>query len=164
MTAPDPSSAGTAHRGAHLRGLPGLLPARDLAGAAEAAGGRADTPCRARRVRRDPDAGRLLPDHGQAHLDPDPPHRIEHRSEAARASAQPRSAPATPSPDHRHPARPARSRARSVVKTFSMPPLKTKGFFPSNSSSCESWARAPGATHSDAYAAGDLRSVPAAWV
>src|SRR6476469_4988074 len=43
MTAPDPSSAGTAHRGAHLRGLPGLLPARDLAGAAEAAGGRADT-------------------------------------------------------------------------------------------------------------------------
>src|SRR3954447_24068559 len=132
---------GTAHRGAHLRGVPGLLPARDLAGAAAAVGGRADAACRARHVRRDPDAGRPLPDQGRAPPDPAPPHRTERRPEAARAPAQPRSTPAAATEDRHRTLRPTRSRARSVVKTSCSAPLKIKAFLLSDPASCESWAK-----------------------
>ena len=69
-TASDLSPARRAHRGAHLRRLPGLLPARHAARTAQAAGARPYAAGCTRQVRRHPDARRAFPDHRRPHLDP----------------------------------------------------------------------------------------------
>ena len=73
--APDLPPDRATHRGAHLRGVPGLLPARHAARTAQAAGPRPHAQGRARQVRRDSNARRAFPDHRRPHPDPQPLHR-----------------------------------------------------------------------------------------
>ena len=70
--APDPPPARAPHRGAHLRGVPGLLPARHAACTTQAAGAWPHAESCARQVRSDPNARRAFPDHRRPHLDPQP--------------------------------------------------------------------------------------------
>ena len=74
--APDLSPARAAHRSAHLRRLPGLLPARHLAGKAQATGPRAHAAGRARQIRRDPNARRPFSDDRWPHADLEPLDRL----------------------------------------------------------------------------------------
>src|SRR5208282_6337673 len=116
--ASDLSSARTAHRSPYLRRLPGLLPARHIAGKAQVNGRRAHAARRARQVRRHSDARRSLPDHGWPHADLEPHYRTWHRPEDFGPAAGSHPAATTATQDHRNPTDRGLTSTRPVVKTF----------------------------------------------
>jgi hypothetical protein len=126
---PGNTSDCTTLRGAHLRRLPGLLPARHPARPAQAAGARPHAESRARQVRSYPNARRAFPDHRRPHLDPQPLHRTHRRSE--NTGPPPQTRPSATAAATYYCARKDRSppSQRRVVETFAMPALILFTFF-----------------------------------
>src|SRR5580692_4725760 len=127
--APDPPPARAPHRGAHLRGVPGLLPARHAACTAQAAGAWPHAESCARQVRSDPNARRAFPDHRRPHLDPQPLHRNHRRPETSGPPTQTRSSATEAATYHRARKDPSPPSQRRVVETFAMPALILLIFF-----------------------------------
>src|SRR4029077_9183457 len=128
-TAPDLPSTRRAHRGAHLRRLPGLLSARHVTRTAYAAGARPHSQDGARQTRRRSNARRAIPNDRWPNADLKSLYRVEHRPKTSGQATQPRSA-TTAAPTHL----PARKyiyspNPRHVVETFVMQPLILLAFF-----------------------------------
>jgi hypothetical protein len=125
--APDLPPHGRTHRGAHLRGLPRVLLAGHIEGAAQAAG-RRDHPARgAGQVQDDADGRRAYPDHRCARADPVALHTARARTSHAAAGHAHAAATAATAEDH-HLTRATTRHRRScrVVKTFGFVPCKIK--------------------------------------
>src|SRR6267154_2790673 len=121
--AADLSSGRASSRGAYLRRLPRLLPARHVAGATEAAGAGPHIKGGARQDGRGADARRALPDNRRTHADPQPLYGAQYRPEAAAQATQARFASAATATHHvlaevRSPPSPS-----FVVETFDRPLL-----------------------------------------
>jgi len=122
-TTPDLSPTRAAHRGSHLRRLPGLLSSRYAACTAQAIGARSHSQGRARQAGRRANARRTLPDHRCSHSDPEPLYRAQRRPKALAQAAQPRPAAAATAAYHRTRKAHSRPNQRHVVETSAPDPL-----------------------------------------
>jgi len=117
-------------RSPHLRGLPRLLPARHLEGAAQAARPRPHAPRRARQIRRHPNARCAFADHRRPHSDSDPLYRTHRRPKTPGQKSQTRAATAAATQNNRRrKAAQPRNDPRPVVETFGPPALIRFTFF-----------------------------------
>ena len=116
------------HRGAHLRGLPRLLPARHAARQAPATGSRPHPAGGARQARRHPDARRPLPNHRRPNPGPKPLHRAERRPETPPAATRPHPAAAAAAANRRSCSGRSAPATRHVVETFDRPALIPRPF------------------------------------
>src|SRR6202040_3020418 len=112
--APDLPSMRTAHRGAHLRRVPRLLPARHATRQAQTAGAGPHAESRARQACRRADARCAFPYDSWPNLGHEPLHRIQRRPKVVGQTAQARSAATATPTNHSN----SNNCSRPVVETY----------------------------------------------
>src|SRR5262249_48990444 len=132
-------SVGEPHRGPHLRGLHGILPARYATCAAQGVGTGTYVPGRARQDGRSANARRPFPHDRRPYLDLEPLHRTPKRTEDALAAIEPRVASAAAAQDHRGRRYRRLRQIRHVVETFWVQGAILRAFPGLQAPSRESW-------------------------